>query len=301
MKKLKEKAANTDIINDYIREPAEVEQPMDQEKRKIIVAEIEQWRRSKLLPEHYCDFLLNLYMDERQEKPKTLLGVSSSSVSNSNPKAWIAIFGIIGIISFLALHFTSFAFWMQIGVAAGLISILFMLGAAQRSKRPVLSCMCFGVGSVLLLLSGLYLLNEREMTGTPLIFFVALSSMVWITTGIAARFPVFHLAGWLVLFLIYAVVLRHNIGDIDWIGLELSWVPISLVLMWLGWLFHHRSKQIAAVLLAAGVIGWFGAEIYGLALTELNPGLLQLLLGGKLAVCCGFLFGLRKKWIEWVM
>lgn len=274
---------------------------MDQEKRLIIVSEIDRWRRSKLLPEQYCDFLLNLYMDERPEKSKKVMGVSSSAVQNSSWKTWLTIFGIIGMISFLALHFTSFAFWMQTGIAAGLISILYMLGAVQRNKQPLLSCLCFGGGSVLLLLAGVYLLNAREMDGAPLMFFVGLTSMIWILTGIAARFPVFHFAGWLVLFLIYALVLRHNISDIDLIGLELSWIPVSLVLGWLGWLFHHVNKQIAAVLFAACVLGWFGAEAYGLAVTELDASVLQLLMAGKLAVSCGLLFGFRKKWTEWVV
>lgn len=274
---------------------------MDQEKRKTIVAEIEQWRRGRLLPEHYCDFLLNLYMDEGQEKTKSVMGISSSAIKNSSARLWLTIFGIIGLISFLGLHFTSFHFWMQTGVAGGAISILYMLGAARRTKQPAISYLCFGSASVLLLVAGLYLLDARGWNGTPVIFFTALCGMVWILTGISARLPIFHFAGWIVLFLIYAIVLRHNIEDIDWIGLELSWVPVSLVLAWLGWLFHHVNKQIAAVLLLTGTIGWFGAEAYGLGLTELSPGHLQLSLGVKLAVCCGVLFGLRKKWIEWVV
>lgn len=274
---------------------------MDQEKRKIIVAEIEQWKKSKLLPEHYCDFLLNLYWDERQEKGQAIMGISAAAVQNSNWKSWMSIFGIIGIIVFFVLHFTSFWFWLQIAVVAAGVAALYSLGAIWRSKQTLLSCMCFGAGSVLLLLAGLYLLDGQGMTGLPVMMYIAVCGMSWVAVGISARFPIFHLAGWLVLFLIYAVVLRHNISDMDWIGLELSWLPLSLVLIWLGWLFHHVNKQIAGVLLLAGLLCWFGPEAYGLALTGLDAVKLQLLLAVKLAVCGGFLFGLRKKWIEWVM
>ncbi|WP_438446242.1 hypothetical protein [Gorillibacterium sp. sgz5001074] len=276
---------------------------MDQEKRRIIVSEIEHWRRSKLLPGQYCDFLLNLYLDGENEKDKekSVLGISSGSVKNSSAKVWLTIFGILGLISFLGLHFTSFHFWMQTGIAAGLISILYMIGGVQRNKQPGLSYLAFGAGSILLLLAGIYLLSDKGYDGTPVMLYVGFCSMIWILTGILGRMPVFHFAGWVVLFLIYALVLRHNITDIDWIGLELSWVPVSLVLVWLGWLFHHVNKQIAAVLLLTGALGWFGAEIYGFGVTELPGNLLQLLLLAKLAVICGVLFGLRKKWIEWVM
>ncbi|WP_252508902.1 hypothetical protein [Paenibacillus peoriae] len=38
---------------------------MDQEKKRaILLHEIEHWRRSRLLPEQYCDFLSNLYRED---------------------------------------------------------------------------------------------------------------------------------------------------------------------------------------------------------------------------------------------
>lgn len=275
---------------------------MDQDKRMTIVAEIEHWKRSKLLPEQYCEFLLNLYADKREEPEKSMMGISTAAVRNSSGKWWAALFAIIGIIAFVGIHFTSFPFGMQTGIAAAGTALLYMLGAVWRVKQPAASYLCFGVGSVLLLLAGLYLLEAKGMTGgLPVLFYVALCSMIWIATGIAARLPVFHLAGWLALFLIYGIVLRHNIKDMDWIGLELSWVPVSLVLVWLGWLFHHVNKQIAAMLLVVGLLGWFGAEIYGLVWTELDSGRLQLLLAIKLGIGCSLLFAMRKKWVEWVV
>ncbi|MBO8164090.1 MAG: hypothetical protein H0Z34_10280 [Brevibacillus sp.] len=36
---------------------------MDEQRRKIIVNEINNWRKNQLLPEHYCIFLLNLYTE----------------------------------------------------------------------------------------------------------------------------------------------------------------------------------------------------------------------------------------------
>lgn len=36
---------------------------MEDQRKKIIVKEIEHWRKNHLLPEHYCIFLLNLYTE----------------------------------------------------------------------------------------------------------------------------------------------------------------------------------------------------------------------------------------------
>jgi uncharacterized membrane protein YcjF (UPF0283 family) len=34
---------------------------MNDQRKKIIMAEINYWKQNKLLPEHYCDFLITLY------------------------------------------------------------------------------------------------------------------------------------------------------------------------------------------------------------------------------------------------
>lgn len=36
---------------------------MDDQRKRVIISEIENWRRNHLLPEHYCIFLLNLYTE----------------------------------------------------------------------------------------------------------------------------------------------------------------------------------------------------------------------------------------------
>lgn len=42
---------------------------MNAQRKKIIMAEINYWKQNKLLPEHYCDFLITLYTqgDHEQE------------------------------------------------------------------------------------------------------------------------------------------------------------------------------------------------------------------------------------------
>ena len=43
------------------------------DKRVIMIAEIEYWRKHKLLKEHYCDFLSNLYLENQVDLPKSRL------------------------------------------------------------------------------------------------------------------------------------------------------------------------------------------------------------------------------------
>jgi len=64
---------------------------MDQQRRKVIVQEIEYWHKSKLLPDHYCDFLLNLYAEQdEQAKPSThLSGRAAEAARSASGKQWL--------------------------------------------------------------------------------------------------------------------------------------------------------------------------------------------------------------------
>ncbi|MDN4607041.1 hypothetical protein [Sporosarcina highlanderae] len=41
---------------------------MGTERKKIIITEINYWKENKMLPEHYCDFLITLYTQGEQEQ-----------------------------------------------------------------------------------------------------------------------------------------------------------------------------------------------------------------------------------------
>lgn len=108
---------------------------MEPEKRKIIVNEIDNWRKSKLLPEQYCDFLLNLYLEDPAERPKKLLGISTVSIMNSGWKSWILVISSIALIFLYVLNFTSFGLPLQIASGALLLIILYWAGARLQAAR----------------------------------------------------------------------------------------------------------------------------------------------------------------------
>lgn len=41
---------------------------MNPQRKRIIISEIKYWKQNKLLPEHYCDFLITLYAQGEDEK-----------------------------------------------------------------------------------------------------------------------------------------------------------------------------------------------------------------------------------------
>lgn len=276
---------------------------MDAEKRKVIVREIHHWRRSKLLPEHYCDFLMNLYVDESTPKPASLMGVSASSVANSNWKIWLAIMAVIAALALSALNFNSFGLPMQIGISTLFVIICYGFAYRHYQKAPVVSYLLCGVSSIALLFVGLYLLDLHAVSSAnAYVGYLAFCSSVWLFNGLVGRMAIFQICGWLGLVGTYGWLLLHKLDSPGWFSLEISWIPVSIVLIWMAWLAHHTNKQAAGVLLLVGSIVWFAPEAMTfLTDVDMSSRLIQLSFTGKLVSAGVALFLLRKKWVEWVM
>lgn len=275
---------------------------MDTEKRKIIVKEIEQWRRSRLLPEHYCDFLKNLYDDEG-EKPRSVMGVSAASISDSNWKPWLVVLAIISAISYSVLNFNSFGISLQIGISALFVVLCYVFAFLQRNKNPIVTPLLCGVASGFMLFIGIYLLHNHGVDSPfAYVSYVAFCSIVWLLTGILGRLGMFHFCGWAGLLFTYGWLLANRFEEPGWGILEISWLPICLIFIWIAWLVHHKNKQTAGILFIVGCLACFAPEGFGLLVnTSVANELIQLSFLCKMIAAGVILFLLRKKWIEWVM
>jgi hypothetical protein len=275
------------------------------EKRRILIMEIEHWRKSKLLPEHYCDFLLNIYLEDSSDKPKSssgFLGVTPTAIKDSNWKIWILIFVVIALISYAALNFTAFELPMQMGLSMLLLFCCYTVGSLQRSKEPLRAQVLFGVASLFLLFIGVFMLKLHGIQKPVLVVgYVAVCSIVWLLTGLLSRFMLFQLCGWVVLIFCYGWLLHYQLDLASWITLELSWVPLSIVFGWMGWMIHEKSKQMRTVFLMLSCNVWFMPELYAMLYSELyGEDTVQIVFLVKLFIEASLLFALRKKWIEWV-
>jgi len=276
---------------------------MDAEKRKIIVREIEHWRRSKLLPGQYCDFLLNLYLEDGTPKPKSLMGVSAAAVTESNWKIWMVSMAVLAALALSALNFNSFALPMQIGVSALFALLCYTFAYRKRSSSPLMAYVLCGLASVFVLFIGVYVLHIQGVAApAAYVGYVAFCSLLWLLTGLIGRMSIFHFSGWGGLLCVYGWLLLRRLEEPGWLPLEISWIPVSIVFIWLAWLVHHRSKQAAGVLLLVGCLVWLAPEGSTLLVdVSVASRWIQLSFIGKLLAGGGLLFALRKKWIEWIM
>ena len=94
---------------------------MNEKRREIIVREIEYWKRSRLLPEQYCDYLLALYTEGEGGHPH-------SRPARFAWMKWIRIFFILLIClllpaGVLVIYFTELSFVLQILLLAVFVAI----------------------------------------------------------------------------------------------------------------------------------------------------------------------------------
>lgn len=91
-------------------------------KTKIILQEIHHWKKNRLLPEHYCDFLITLYTEGSENSIKNTKGIFSSYI-----RYILAFLLSIAVIGSLVLYFSDFLQQMQISLGIFLLIVFFIM------------------------------------------------------------------------------------------------------------------------------------------------------------------------------
>lgn len=273
----------------------------EDEKKKMIVNEIESWRRGKLLPEQYCDFLQNLYLDDLEDRPTGVMGTVVRRVGQATGKQWILVFGIFVLSCLFVLHFSAFPLAMQIAVTALGTAGFIVAGARWRETLPPRSYFMLGLSMIYLLIAGASLLALHGWlndAGTMLLMMAC--ALIWIVCGVGLRVGLMHAFGWLAMIALYALMLARQAPNANGVETQLFWVPASLLFGWLSWFVHVKLRSAGGVLLAIAIVLWFMPEVYS-AVYGIDAQWIQVELAAK-AVLLGIgMYRLRKKWMEWVV
>ncbi|MEK0313026.1 hypothetical protein [Cohnella sp. 56] len=274
--------------------------PVDEDKRKWVVREIESWRRAKMLPEHYCDFLQNLYLDDLTVRPKSAAGERLQKIGQASGKQWLYVLVIFSLICLVALHFSAFPPALQIAISVIGTGVLVALGSRFRDSLPARGLTLLSAGMLLLPASGAAILHIQGWTEGPGLFILLVASaLIWIVCGIAERFAVLHWLGWMGIVALYAAVLSRQAPHPSWLEVQVFWVPAALLFAWLSWFLHVKFKMTGAVLFATALILWFMPEVYS-ALFGVARDWIQIELLIKIALVGTLMFRLRRQWMEWV-
>ncbi|MFD1781265.1 hypothetical protein ACFSFW_21640 [Fredinandcohnia salidurans] len=166
---------------------------MNQDRKKIIINEILYWRKNKLLPEAYCNFLLSLYTEgEGIESTK------ETTLTKKTPFVSIIGIGLLLPVLLLVTYFTEISTILQM-VLNFIFLIICILGLITQRTNPLF----VHFGSIIFALFTLLLttsLSELLFKGQALylIGMILLNCIGWILVGVFLKKKYFLIAGVLV-------------------------------------------------------------------------------------------------------
>lgn len=167
---------------------------------RIIVKEIEFWKEHKLLPEHYCNYLMALY-------------TNGNSVEQTKRRRWIEFSQNVLLLlllpfSFLVIYFTQFPVLLQLG-----IFILFLVYATWSciyfwKKRSKYFHLAFVIMLLLCLLYSVYIVNDLIVLDWVVYFVILVNFIGWIQVGMKAKYKYLTVSGLIgLVFSIFYIVL----------------------------------------------------------------------------------------------
>lgn len=169
---------------------------MSNPKKKIILNEIMFWKQNKMLPEHYCDFLMTLYSEGNRQEEVT--GKSKNAVINVEKRKnrSVSMFFPISAIVMLLLLFTMQFEWVVMAVAA-VFAAGCLIGAIYFAKRNHLMAVMLQLATALTILGVTLKVSTTYFAGNNEMLYIILivNCVFWLLSGIMLKIIYFTISG----------------------------------------------------------------------------------------------------------
>ena len=169
---------------------------MSNPKKQIIMNEITFWKQNKMLPEHYCDFLMTLYSEGNQQEE--IAGKSKNAVINVEKRRNrnVSLFFPISAIVILLLLFTMQFEWVVIAVAA-VFAAGSLIGAIYFAKRNHLMAVMLQLATALSILGVTLKVSTTYFAGNNEMLYIILivNCVFWLISGIMLKIIYFTISG----------------------------------------------------------------------------------------------------------
>ena len=183
---------------------------MSNQRKQIILNEITFWKQNKLLPEHYCDFLMTLYTEGNHEDEKQIAKAKHSVKGQEKRKGkWMfGVFPLLAIVLFTLL-FTLDSVWLT-AIPATIVVIGTFIAAFYFAKKNGLLTSILYISGALVLFGLSVKLCLTFLPGNNLALYGVLigNSLFWLLSGITLKLIYFTISGalGLIAILIYSVM-----------------------------------------------------------------------------------------------
>ncbi len=168
---------------------------MNEQRKKVILSEIEYWKRNQLLPSHYCDFLSTLYTGGEEEEEETRKkNTSILAKEKRRKKSLIATLIGVSIVIAVVMYFMNDLSAILLGTA-GIVLLLGYTMLKSAKKNNLLSISY--VASAFLLLMMSLKLWSLYFDGQPMILvgLLILNCIMWLFAGRFLKLLYFTLSG----------------------------------------------------------------------------------------------------------
>lgn len=176
---------------------------MSNPKKQIIMNEITFWKQNKLLPEHYCDFLMTLYSEGTQAEE--ISGKSKKAVRNveKRKKMTVAAFFPVVAAIIVLLLFTIQYEWVVIAIA-GVFAALCLIGAIYFAKKNNLLATMLQLATALAALGVTLKVCTTYFAGNNEMLYILLlvNCVFWLLSGLIMKITYFTISGALGLMII---------------------------------------------------------------------------------------------------
>lgn len=181
---------------------------MNQQRKRIIISEIKYWKQNRLLPAHYCDFLITLYAQGEEDSQQKIKVSESILVKEKKVlNRTILLLTLLAIvISGGMLVFTQYpGVTMALGAV---LAVVFLLSTLRKKANAALAPFIYIIVSLMLLIMSLKLWFVFFDGHTMLLLgLLMLNCTLWLFAGRLLKLLYFTISGTVGLLLIIGFLL----------------------------------------------------------------------------------------------
>ena len=171
---------------------------MANSKKTIIMNEILFWKQNKLLPDHYCDFLMTLYSEGNEIELEEEIGHEKSIIAREkrNRILLITFISIVSMALLVALFMVTDSVWL-VGLAVGIVAILFILLGYRFAKKNEIMAPALHIGAALLLFGLTVKMSVEYFPENQIVLYglLIVNCLLWLFTGIKFKLMYFTVSG----------------------------------------------------------------------------------------------------------
>lgn len=170
---------------------------MSNQRKQIILNEIAFWKQSKMLPEHYCDFLTTLYAEGEQQNEQ-LIGNAREAVKakeRRKGRVWIFIVPMIAVILVMLTFIIDSV--LLVGIPAVVFAIVLIVLGIRILKKNELLGPILQLSAALIIFGVSLRVCLTFFEGNHIALYATLISncVLWLVAGIGLRLMYFTIAG----------------------------------------------------------------------------------------------------------